>query len=166
MFRRTVLLALGCFCMGQVAQAATSMQSNVRIDGTIVAKASCNFTGNNPIIVEYGEVYISDISSGKYSQPVDFGSLQCTGDPGSKKLQMQISGTASTVGGVNALNTSLNGLGIQFLQNNSAVNMNQWFDVNASSPPVVMAKLVKNSGATLSSGQEFNANAVLLVAYN
>lgn len=165
MLRRLVLLIVGNVLICGISVAATP-QSYIYIDGTIVAKASCKFTGANPIKVEYGDVYISDIDSGKYSQPINFGGLQCSGTPGSKQLQMQVSGSYSTIGGVNALNTSASGLGIQFLANNTPIALDNWFDINASSPPVLMAKLVKNSNASLSDGQEFSATATLIVTYN
>lgn len=163
----TTMAALLAFCCaGHAARQSTTIQQNVYIDGTIVASASCKFNGGNPITVEFGDVYIEDIDSGQYRQNVGYGGLTCSGDPAGKTLQMQMSASAVQMNGIQVISTSVSGLGIELLQNNSHVNLNQWFTINASSPPVLEARVVKSTGTTLTPGQQFTASGTLLVAYN
>lgn len=160
------LLLVGGLMLSCSAQAAKGDVKNVKINiyGTIVANARCSFSANNPINVEYGDVYVSEIIDDKYRQPLSY-SVSCSGDSGGKTIQLQLSGTGAGFDG-SLLQTDAKGLGIRILRNNSPMTLGKWYDLNPEVPPKLEGVLVKERGATFNNGQEFNASATLKVAYN
>lgn len=136
----------------------------ISISGTVVANGRCSFAGGNPITVEFGDVYISDIAAGKYRQPLNY-SVACSGDAGGKAIQMQLSGTGADFDGT-LLGTDAKGLGIKLLWDKSQMDIGKWYDLDPAAPPTLEGELVKQKGADFSNGQEFNASATLKVAYN
>lgn len=140
--------------------------SNVRINisGTIVANARCTINGGNPISVEYGDVYISEIAGDAYRQNIAY-SITCQGDAGSKTAQIQLNGTGANFDGT-LLKTDAAGLGIKILINNNQMTLGKWYDLNTSSNQKLDGILVKQDVAKFTNGQQFNASATLKVAYN
>ncbi|OKB66622.1 hypothetical protein BHU62_11970 [Serratia marcescens] len=136
----------------------------INITGTVVANGRCTFAGGNPITVEYGDVFISDIAGDRYRQPLNYG-VSCSGDAGGKTIQLQLAGIGADFDGT-LLGTNAKGLGIKLLRDNSQMEPGKWYDLNPSSPPKLEGVLVKQSGADFSNGQEFSASATLKVAYN
>ena len=161
-----LVLAGGILLTAPFTQAAKRDTTNVKINitGTIVANARCNFSNGNPITVEYGDVYISEIAGDAYKKKVNY-SVSCSGDADGKTIQLQFSGSGADFDGT-LLNTDAQGLGIKILRNGSQMTLGQWYDLNPNAPPTLEAVLVKNSGASFTNGQEFNASATLKVAYN
>lgn len=162
-------VVIACMLMAlsiPTAQAAKRDATNVKIDitGTIVANARCNFSGGNPITVEFGDVYINDIAGETYRQPLNY-DVSCNGDAQGKTIQLQLSGTGASFDGT-LLNTDAEGLGIKILSNNTQMVLGQWYDFNPDAPPKLEGVLEKEDGAIFSNGQEFNASATLKVAYN
>lgn len=147
---------------GHAAPDSGSVQ--VKISGTVIATASCDFSGSDPIQVDFGDVYINEIAAGIYKQPVPY-TVSCRGDPDGKLLQMQLSGTAGNYDNSN-LRTSADGLEIKLLKGSDAMAVNQWFNFDTSNPVALSAVLIKQSGANLKDGQAFSASATLNVAYN
>lgn len=135
----------------------------INISGTVVATASCLFGSNEKIQVEFGDVYISEISGDYYKESVPY-TLSCEGDADGKSVSMRWIGSAASFDTA-LLMTDVVGLGIKLLQNNSQISPNTWFTLDAASPPALDVVLVKQSGASFSNGQEFNASATLEVAY-
>ncbi|WP_368547372.1 fimbrial protein [Klebsiella pneumoniae] len=145
---------------------ATISPSNidVSISGTIVATAACKFSGQNPISIEFGDVYINNISNESYKKEISY-KLTCNGDSGGKKTQMQFSGTTNFLDS-SALNTDVKGLRIKLYANNTSISVNKWFDFDIANMPKLYAVLIKDKNASLKNGQEFNATATLKVSYN
>jgi type 1 fimbria pilin len=137
---------------------------DISITGTIVATASCTFTGPDPIKVEFGDVYINEIADEIYRQPIPY-QVNCKGDPDGKTLQMQITGIGANYDG-KKLKTDADGLGISLLKGSDALAPNQWFNFDSASQPALYAVLEKQSGARFQDGQAFSAVATLKVAYN
>lgn len=135
----------------------------INISGTVIATASCTFGSDKTIQIEFDDVYINKISGDFYKKPVDY-TLSCEGDADGKTIQMQWVGTAASFDS-SLLTTDVSGLGIKLLQNNSQVNPNARFTIDGASPPALDVVLVKQSGASFSNGQEFNASATLKVDY-
>lgn len=90
--------------------------------------------------------------------------LTCEGDAEGKTIQMQWVGTSSSFDST-LLNTDVTGLGIKLLQNSTQVSPNTAFTIDGSSPPALEVVVVKNTGASFSNGQEFNASVTLKVDY-
>lgn len=149
-----------------LAEAAQGDTTNVKIGitGTIVANASCKISGNNPISVEFGDVYISEIKGDAYRKGISY-DVSCQGDSGGKSIQLQMSGTGASFDG-GLLKTDASGLGIKILKDGSQMNLNQWYDLDPINKPTLEGVLVKQDEASFTNGQEFNASATLKVAYN
>ncbi|HEM8838474.1 TPA: fimbrial protein [Klebsiella aerogenes] len=149
-----------------LAQAATRDTSNVNINisGTIVANASCNILASRPISVEFGDVYINDIDAGGYRKSIDY-DVVCSGDAQGKTIQLRFVGGGASFDG-SLLKTDAPGLGIKILRNGAQMTLNQWYDLDWTSPPTLEGVVVKQSGASLNNGQEFSASGSLVVGYN
>jgi type 1 fimbria pilin len=158
-------MVVGWLALSPVVQAKMDTTNiRVNVSGTVVANARCSFSGGNPITVEYGDVYISDIGGDTYRQPLAYG-VSCRGDADGKTIQLQLSGTGADFDGT-LLSTNAKGLGIKLLRDNSQMVLGRWYDLNPAAPPKLEGVLVKQSGARFSNGQAFSAAATLTVAYN
>nr|WP_024967126.1 fimbrial protein [Pantoea sp. IMH] len=134
----------------------------INISGTVTASASCQFN-DETINLEFGNVYINKITGNFYKLPVPY-FLNCEGDADGKNIRMRWVGTASSFDET-LIATDVTGLGIKFLKDSSNVSANAWFDIDVDSPPSLNVVLIKEAGAFLRNGQEFNASATLEVAY-
>ncbi|MGN7915782.1 fimbrial protein [Enterobacter sp. 22466] len=161
-----MLLTLGYALWLASASAQAKMDPTnvaINISGTVVANASCTFSSDTPIQVNFGDVYITDIDGGSYKTKLPY-SLTCKGDADGKSIEMQLKGTSASFDD-NVLQTDVKGLGIKLLQNNNQIKPNDWFLINPDSPPDLEAVVVKDAAATFSNGQQFNAAATLVVDY-
>lgn len=166
--RRCVRLFLnGCVALFALIAATPGYALDpvaINISGTVTATASCQFNTDETIGLEYGtNVYISKISGNYYKLPVPY-FLNCEGDANGKSIRMRWVGTASSFEDT-LLTTDVSGLAIKFLKNGTKIDINTWFDIEADSAPSLDVVLVKDAGATLKNGQEFNASTTLEVAY-
>ncbi|MEM6160435.1 fimbrial protein [Erwinia sp. P6884] len=136
----------------------------INISGTVTASAYCEFNTDETITLEFGtNVYITKIKGNYYKLPVPY-FLNCEGDDGGKNIRMRWVGTASSSDNT-LLATDVAGLDIKFLKDSTVVDVNAWFDIDADLPPSLNVVLIKQTGASLKNGQEFNASATLEVAY-
>ncbi|HCM7228989.1 TPA: fimbrial protein [Klebsiella aerogenes] len=157
-------LLISVFFIPSLIAAKNIGNVNISISGTVVATASCKISGSNPIKVDYGDVYISEIAGDNYRKQVVY-DVSCQGDANGKNIQLEITGNSAVFDG-NLLRTDADGLGIKLLRNGSQMQLNQWYDLDPVNPPRIESVLVKQKGATFMNGQEFNAGATLKVAYN
>lgn len=141
-----------------------SSNVDIAISGEVIATASCTFSSNEPIKVEFGDVYINEIAGTAYRQTIPY-QVSCKGDPDGKTVQLQVSGTPAG-GDASRLQTDASGLTIKLQNGSATLPLNQWIDFDSSSPPSLYAVLEKESGARFQDGQAFNATATLKVAYN
>lgn len=164
MFRKNVaflaVMLLPNFC---VQGAITINPTPIKITGSVIATAACTFGSDKTLQIEFGDVFINQISGDYYKKPLDY-TLSCNGDADGKTIKMEWVGDAAAFDNT-LLTTDVTGLGIKLLQNSNKVSPNTWFSINAVSPPALDVVLVKNNGANFSNGQEFNASAILKVDY-
>ncbi|HAT4919957.1 TPA: fimbrial protein [Serratia marcescens] len=145
--------------MTSIAQAAVSI---VTVSVTVVAPLPCTLNGGKPIEVNFGdEVMTTRIDGDNYRQPVGYG-LSCNG-PWKNAMRLQLSGAAAGFDGT-LLKTSVNGLGIELQRDGVRIPLNAWQNFTYPSMPKLEAVPVKQSGATLPTG-EFTASATLRVDY-
>lgn len=137
---------------------------SVNMSGTIIATATCVINGADPIAIEFGDVYISNIDGDTYRKRIDY-SVSCQGDPEGKTIQMQVAGNGAAFDGA-LLKTDVSGLGIKLLNNGSPLALNHWVNLDPNNVPILEGALVKESGADFINGQEFNSTATLKVDYN
>ncbi|MGK3141808.1 fimbrial protein [Pantoea sp. C2G6] len=164
-FLKNSFTLLGCMVIYPLcAQGAITIDPvPITISGTVIATASCTFGSDKTIEIEFGDVYISQIIGDTYKKPVDY-TLSCEGDADGKTVYMEWVGDQSSFDST-LLTTDVTGLGVKLLQNNTQVSPNTRFTIDAASPPSLDVVLVKNSGASFTNGQEFNASATLKVDY-
>ncbi|HAV1392782.1 fimbrial protein [Enterobacter hormaechei] len=141
-----------------------SSNVDIAISGEVIATASCTFSSNEPIKVEFGDVYINEIAGTAYRHTIPY-QVSCKGDPDGKTVQLQVSGTPAG-GDASRLQTDASGLTIKLQNGSATLPLNHWIDFDSSSPPSLYAVLEKESGARFQDGQAFNATATLKVAYN
>lgn len=139
------------------------IQVGINISGTVIATASCTFSGQKPLQIEYGDVYISELTPGNNRKLLDY-TLRCSGDPDGKKVEMRFTGDSANFNS-QLLKTSINGLGIKLLNNNSPQAINSWFSIDPNNQPALEAELVRQEGARFNNGQVFNASMTLVVEY-
>ena len=141
-----------------------SSNVDIAISGEVIATASCTFSSNEPIKVEFGDVYINELAGTAYRHTIPY-QVSCKGDPDGKTVQLQVSGTPAG-GDASRLQTDASGLTIKLQNGSATLPLNHWIDFDSSSPPSLYAVLEKESGARFQDGQAFNATATLKVAYN
>lgn len=136
----------------------------ISASGTVVANGRCLFSSDKSVAVNFGDVFVSEIASGIYRQPINY-SLSCSGDDGGKSIQIQLAGTGANFDST-VLSTDAIGLGIKLLRNNTQMELGRWYDVDPALPPKIESLLVVEKDATFANGQDFSATATLKVAFN
>ncbi|MGK3141809.1 fimbrial protein [Pantoea sp. C2G6] len=133
---------------------------NVTIHGTLKRKP-CYINNDGIIAIDFGNVGVNKIDGKNYIKTIDY-TLECEDPDETANLKMTLAGTQTTYD-KGAITTSVDGLGIELLQNGTAVVINQSFVIDYNKPPVLQAVPV-TSGASLSEGA-FTATATLLAEY-
>jgi type 1 fimbria pilin len=169
--KKIILLFFMFFSLWSIAHASLGggkelekRDVNIGISGTIVSNAKCQFSSDKVIKVEFGDVYIKEISEGGYKEDVIY-DINCDGDPDGKIVQIRMKGVGAEFDS-EVLKTNVNGLGIELLSNNKKMVINRWYDLDLVNNQKIEGMLVKGTDANFSNGQEFNANAIFEVAYN
>ncbi|WP_213793643.1 fimbrial protein [Klebsiella aerogenes] len=158
----TAVLSTALLCASGCCLAAT-----VTVQG-IVVQPACTINSGTTIEVPFGdEVLTTRIDGKEYDkQLVDY-TVECDGDMSAGgALQLSISGTNASFGS-GLLQTSVTGLGVQFLNGSSALALNTGlakFDFNSGSQPVIYAVLARDPSVTLPAGA-FSATAMMSVDY-
>ncbi|WP_425024884.1 fimbrial protein [Pantoea agglomerans] len=133
---------------------------DVTMHGTLKRKP-CHINNDGIIEINFGNVGINKIDGKRYIQPIDY-TLECEDPEESANLKMTLQGTQTSYN-TGAINTSVNGLGIEILQTGKAVVINQPFTIDYNNPPKLEAVPVA-SGTALTEGA-FTATATLLAEY-
>ncbi|HID9557735.1 fimbrial protein [Serratia ureilytica] len=161
LFNTTCMLCLtGAFCLlaAGVAQAATTVSVKV----TVLAPLPCKLNDDQPIEVNFGdEVMTTRIDGENYLTPVNY-KLTCD-KPEKNDMRLLLAGTGAGFDD-KVLQTSVDGLGIAFLNNGSRIALNSWQKFTLSDIPTLAAVPVKQANAALPTG-EFTASATLRVDY-
>lgn len=167
MSRRDMVLWMGTLLMLATLPTLASIKEPIRvglnITGTITATASCTFSGQKPLQIDYGDVYISDLTAGNNRKNLNY-TLVCHGDPDGKSVNMEFKGEGAAFNN-QLLKTNLDGLGIKLLNNSNLQALNSWFVIDPGNLPMLEVELVKQAKATFESGQTFSGAATLVVDY-
>ncbi len=140
-----------------VVQAVTTVTVKV----TVVAPPPCTINDDRPIEVEFGDVMTTRVDGSNYKMPVNY-TLSCT-EASSNAVKLQVQGNGASFDST-VLKTDKVGLGVQLLQGDSKLGVNNWLNFTYPNKPELWAVPVKQSGATLTGG-EFTAGATMKVAY-
>ncbi|MDH1321537.1 fimbrial protein [Enterobacter bugandensis] len=167
MSRKGIALWWGTLLVLTVLPTQASIKQAIRVDvnisGTIIATASCTFSGQKPLQIDYGDVYIDELTSGNNRRSLDY-SLVCRGDSDGKKVEMKFVGDGADFDG-QLLKTNTKGLGIKLLNNSNLQAINSWFTIDPGNQPALEAELVKQDNATFQNGQTFSGVVTLVVEY-
>lgn len=159
--RLRYFLALGSFLIVMPLHAIDPV--TIKITGTVVANATCTFNSNETIDIDFGDVYINDITGDNYKKTVPY-TLNCQGDADGKSVVLTWKGTQASFDSA-LLSTDVTGLGVKLQQNSTQISINDGFVIDPDAPPTLEVVLVKNSAATFSNGQAFSASVTLAVDY-
>lgn len=132
----------------------------VTVKVEVVAPPQCIVNDNRPIEVEFGDVMTTRIDGVNYRVPVNY-TLSCDVSA-NNSMKMQVQGTAAFDG--QALQTSVDGLGIRLQNGTSTLAVNDWLNFNYQDQPELWATPVMQAGVALPAG-EFTAGASLRVDY-
>ncbi|TNV10778.1 fimbrial protein [Buttiauxella sp. B2] len=155
-----ILIALLCVAEGTRA-ATVTVQGNVTI-------ASCTLNDGQDIEVPFGnDVVTTKIDGKSYKKMLLKYTFQCdTGIGTGAVLTLSISGTQASFGS-GLLLTNMNGLGVQFLNESTALPVNTGkatFNYNSDQPPNIYAVLARDSSISLNGGA-FSATATMSLDY-
>lgn len=142
-----------------------SAEFSVIIDMTVI-KPLCTINNNKEILINFESVSIDKIDGQEYKKKNIQFDIACPGI-NSADLDVQITGEATNFAvSENLLKTDNLDLGIKILADNKKLPINTWLPFAwPNQVPSLAVVLVKREGATLSDGQ-FNAGAVINLAYN
>ena len=158
--RLLIIIVLEIFITPFSFSAQTGDTVDVKMHGTLKRKP-CHINNDGIIEINFGNVGINKVDGKRYIQPIDY-KLECEDPDESANLKMTLQGTQTSYN-TGAINTSINGLGIEILQTGKAVVINQSFVIDYNNPPKLEAVPVA-SGAALTEGA-FTATATLLAEY-
>lgn len=147
-----------------LAMSAESLAvDNVHFFGALVAQP-CEVNNNQLIDVDFGDsVITTDVANGTVEKAVNY-SLDCTNADQSKTLVMRISGTGADFD-TDVLKTNMPELGVKMKADGADYPLNtNLVMANALTKPALMAQLVQQPGARLSTGS-FTAGATMTVDY-
>ncbi|MCU6317019.1 fimbrial protein [Klebsiella aerogenes] len=147
----------------------SGLAATVTVKGNVV-QPTCSIEGISGATIEvpFGDQVVTTRIDGKEydKQPVNY-TVKCDGDMSSNSgLQISISGTLASFGS-GLLQTTVTGLGVQFLNGAAALPLNTGtakFDYNSSTRPDIYAVLARDPAVTLAAGA-FSATAMMSVDY-
>lgn len=142
-----------------------SAEWSVTIDMTII-NPQCTINNNKEILIDFEKVLINKIDGQEYKKkPIEL-NIACPGK-NTANLRVQIVGETATFNiGDKLLKTDNPDLGVRILADNTTLPVSNWISfIWPQQVPNLAAVLVKRDSATLTGGQ-FNAGAVLNLAYN
>ncbi|WP_449556049.1 fimbrial protein [Huaxiibacter chinensis] len=177
LWQRTVL-TVAFFTGLSCAQAATPVNLDINISGTVVVNGSCIFNKGEVATVDFGDIDISIINgnptlSSNYRKPVS-SMMTCTGDS-SGNTQMtfkSVAGGTLDYQGQKLLPVSINGaspgqqLAVRLLVNGVEQDVDAAFSVDMLSQPDLQVELVQvGDGSGLTSGALISSSATLVMEF-
>lgn len=135
---------------------------NFHFTGRLVQQSFCTINNDGIIDVPFGNVGVNRVSSGEYVQDLDY-TLVCQGATANTSVNMMIL-AAPAVWNIQATQTSVTGLGVRFLSENEAIDLNTALTIDPTHPPHLQAQLVSDPQANLTA-QAFTATGTLLASY-
>lgn len=156
-----------------IAETGDQFKMNINISGTVVANGSCTFNQGGTLTVNFGQVIIQKSSDSTYQlegtyDQVLASDISCTGDTAGL-LQLRFTsatGNYTTVANKKIMGVDKGPVGIELLVNDNVQSMDEWWDLDQDSPPVLKARLVKLNDDTFTSGDTFSASGTLTMAFN
>jgi type 1 fimbria pilin len=155
----TLLVLAVCFT---VVGGAAALETNMSFNGILIEDPSCVLNNNQPIMVDFGDVVISEINGVNYTQPVEY-TLSCEAKA-DKAMKLMIYGSAAPFNSSALATNKTNKLAIIFQANNSKLSVNNWVNFTYPEIPKLTATPIKKSDATLKAGK-FSAGATMMMDF-
>jgi type 1 fimbria pilin len=142
--------------------AVSAFETKASFSGTLIEAPSCVLNEGKSIVIDYGDVDITQIDGVNYSMPVDY-TLTC--ESGAEKaMRFLVKGDFYPYNRT-LLKTSNDNLAIGFKNNNELIPINDvWINFTYPDNPVLTAVLRKRKGVELTTGR-FDASATLMVDF-
>ena len=155
---KTILLAF--LLISVTSQAA----ENLQFSGTLVAPPICTVNNEETIEIDFGNVAIDRINGSNYTELVGL-FIYCDSVRQDNSIAMTLSfGGTPTDFDPAAIETDVEGLGIEIRQNDKPLNIGDVLVVNELAIPMLEAVPVKKNGASLPIG-DFEAWGTIKVEY-
>lgn len=122
----------------------------------------CSVNDGKVITISFGNVSISKVADGQYLQAINY-TLDCGSATSSNTVSMTMKAT-STDWDVQAMASSVAGLGIRILNSGDPIDLNSAINIDPGAPPTLQAQLVTAASAQLKE-QEFTAGGTLMAEY-
>jgi type 1 fimbria pilin len=147
--------------LGLTFPTLAGLLADVTVKVTLVKAAGCELNDNQPIVVDFGEVKISQINGVNHTKVVQY-TLTC--ESGAEKaMKLMIDGNSASFNG-DLLATNKTGLAIEIRKEGQALPVNSWVNFTYPDTPTLSVTLIKQSGATLEAGK-FSAGATLMMDF-
>ncbi|MEG5552310.1 fimbrial protein [Enterobacter wuhouensis] len=159
MWLRAPRLGMGGLLL--VLSMQTKAVTTITVKVTVLAPPPCIVNDNRPIEVEFGDVITTRVDGMNYQIPVNY-TLSCEAEA-NNAMQLQVQG-AGAVFDNSVLQTNRDGLGIKLMRVGAELPINSWIPFTYPDAPELWAVPVKETGATLTTG-EFSAAASIRVDY-
>lgn len=159
---RAVLSGVVLIMSASAAAVQTGDSVNFNFTGHLVQQAFCTINNDQVINVPFGSVGVNKVDSGEYVQDINY-QLNCKGLAADSTVNIMIRATPTSWDSHAAV-TDVTGLGVRFLKESQAIELNEAIAVDPDSAPHLQAQLVKDSQTSLT-GQRFTATGTLLASY-
>ncbi|MEO3990392.1 fimbrial protein [Pseudocitrobacter cyperus] len=156
---KKLLIALYC---GVACHCA--LAENLTFHGRLVTPPICTINNNQTIEVPFDEVDIDEINGANFAKEVPY-TITCDSSVRFSSMSMTLTLLGTPVDFDNAaVETTVNGLGIQLRQNDSAFTVGSTITIDEQAKPTIKAVPVKKTGVALQEGA-FEGWATLQVDY-
>lgn len=159
---RAVLSGVVLIMSASAAAVQTGDSVNFNFTGHLVQQSFCTINNDQVINVPFGSVGVNKVDSGEYVQDINY-QLNCKGLAADSTVNIMIRATPTSWDSHAAV-TDVTGLGVRFLKESQAIELNEAIAVDPDSTPHLQAQLVKDPQTSLT-GQQFTATGTLLASY-
>ncbi|EOZ7472401.1 fimbrial protein [Enterobacter hormaechei] len=159
---RAVLSGVVLIISASAAAVQTGDSVNFNFTGHLVQRSYCTVNNDQVINVPFGNVGVNKVDSGEYIQDIDY-QLNCKGLAAGSTVNMMIRATPTSWDSHAAV-TDVIGLGVRFLKEGQAIELNKAITVDPDSSPHLQVQLVKDPQTSLAE-QQFTATGTLLASY-
>lgn len=153
----------GYLCALVLGMTAPAQAHYVYFTGELVKVPSCTIHEGKVIDVPFGQnIAVSKLDGVNYRQTLDYG-IKCGATTLEWSMSLKISGPVTSFNPA-ALQTSVDGLGIEILQNGVPLILDRALTIDPKNPPTLQAVPVKDPNIELMA-EGFNATATLTAEY-
>ncbi|EKJ8220211.1 fimbrial protein [Citrobacter sedlakii] len=139
-----------------------SAAENLQFSGTLIAPPTCTVNNEETIEIGFGDVAIEKIDGVNYTTLIGL-NVYCNYPGRNHQMTLTIGGAISDFNPA-AIETDVDGLGVEIKQNGQPFTINDVLSVEELTFPLLEAVPVKKSGASLKDGS-FEAWATIKVEY-